>query len=1296
VPSSPAPPPIEPWIVSWIATKAKRSPHPRRTTATLEFFFARAYRVAAHSSTLRTLSDAQLAAYTSQFTIRLAHGDHLDDLAEEAFAVVREAARRVLGLEHYLVQLVGGFALHSGAVAEMGTGEGKTLLATCPAYLHALTGRGVHIVTVNEYLAARDARQMGEVFKFLGLTVGLVLEAQSPEEKRAAYASDVVYVTAQGLGFDHLRSRSAARRDEVVNPRAPYFCIVDEVDSILIDLASNPLILTEMSEVADADRFQRACEVVTSLSTPAHYTFDLPTKTATLTDAGSLFCERALGCPIWDTQDNATSRVVPSTPDSTSTRTSDTSARDPWGSYLSTCLTAMACYKRDVDYTVTQGRVVLIDQETGRAQELTRLQRSLHIALEALEGVEMQPRNRTLAACTYQTLFRYYTQISGMTGTAQSEQEEFRHVYGLPVYPIPPNKESQRLDLGEVWYRTQHARNAATARMIAETWREQDEEERAESSDGVTVSGRKRSPFLLGTGSIEQSEALGDALRVAGVAHQVLNARPDAALREASIVAQAGRPGMVTIATNMAGRGTDIILGGNAPRLADDALECILGVAWGSSTKSDSPNFTESPNSTPSSSFTLASGVTQEIQRVRLSLLDHIFSPDHPPPSAWRAALAPESLLDALLRRALERNQRVDLALDTDPDIDQNILDLALDPDIEAEGDSRALFAVRTARRRVTDLAEGRSDAWWHNVLTLSAAEIHTLLEGETGAGAWTEHRAMSAALLVLEALFRVMTSDSGRAVREGGGLCVISANIEPSVRAELQLLGRVGRQGDPGRTFRLWALDDPFLRDFGLQMGALEVAAGAAAIPTWEADPPHSRSLGLQDLALSGVVVSSREVWKNEQAKRRAMFQQEDAVLEVFRDKHYALIAALLSSSDVQLHAYVDACLQYVVDTLVSCHCSSHRSPKAWRWAELAAELRDLLQDAGASDSSEASAPASALTSRTRPPSNTSYIPGTDPDWTLWPVYLHGRPGDTADAWTTTAEAPGSHDPSERDERRDLLDPRVESSLIVGHFPKLTTAEGLQSLWADTARGATSTISTLPQPTDPTFLPPHGVHTDGTDTSGIPTSAYAYWSPQFSRVAALRDRRDRLAAAPSRDDPPRTVRPPVRWMAEEGRRSRSLLGTIVAGADARTTNNVTDTDVIAHAFWARPPTRGWYGRSVRRFRDALGEAVAAAHASRWTLAARVSRLDPDQVCDLQREVVVETLKNSWMVFLDEAELSKESGRFRAFAAEDPLHAYATRLASLDQQTTAGLRKSVVKSLGRTVVSTTDAGGLGY
>ncbi|MFY9296854.1 MAG: preprotein translocase subunit SecA [Clostridiales bacterium] len=481
---------------------------------------------------MQALSDEELQAKTPEFKERLARGETLDDLIPEAFAAVREASRRVLGMRHFRVQLIGGVVLHQGRIAEMKTGEGKTLAATLPAYLNALTGKGVHIVTVNDYLAQRDSEWMGKIYKFMGLSVGLIVHDMNSSERRKNYGADITYGTNNEFGFDYLRDNMVIYKEDMVQ-RELNFAIVDEVDSILIDEARTPLIISGAGEKS-TDLYEKADRFVIRLKRDEDYEVDEKANTVNLTEQGVAKAEAYFNIENLaeiDPTDIEASRIP---------------------HHINQALKARYLMKRDQDYVVKDGQVIIVDEFTGRLMTGRRYSDGLHQAIEAKEGVNIRRESKTLATITFQNYFRMYKKLSGMTGTAKTEENEFKTIYGLDVVVIPTNKKMIRKDYNDVIYLTMEGKFKAVVEEIVQRY-------------------AVGQPVLVGTVSIENSEILSDMLRKRGIPHEVLNAKFHD--KEAEIVAQAGRYKAVTIATNMAGRGTDILLGGNPEFMAKKEMK---------------------------------------------------------------------------------------------------------------------------------------------------------------------------------------------------------------------------------------------------------------------------------------------------------------------------------------------------------------------------------------------------------------------------------------------------------------------------------------------------------------------------------------------------------------------------------------------------------------------------------------------------------------------------------------------------------------------------------------------------
>lgn len=475
---------------------------------------------------LKKLSDSSLANKTNEFKARLAKGETLDDILPEAFAVIREASRRVLGMRHFDTQLIGGIILHRGNIAEMCTGEGKTLVATAPVYLNALEGKGVHVITVNDYLAKRDSEWMGQVYKFLGLSVGLIIHDLDFNQRKIAYNSDITYGTNNEFGFDYLRDNMVTSLDQMVQ-RPLHYCLIDEVDSILIDEARTPLIISGPGQKS-TDAYYTVAKLVPQLKKEEDYTIDEKQKTVAPTEAGVAKMEKLLHVEnLYDAENLELNHL------------------------FTQALRAQTMMIRDKDYVVKDGEVVIVDEFTGRLMYGRRYSDGLHQAIEAKEGLEVQRESQTLATITFQNYFRMYDKLAGMTGTAKTEEQEFIKIYGLPVLQVPTNKPIQRKDLPDVIFKNKRGKYKAVVREV----------ERRHATG---------QPMLIGTTSIEQSEELSHMLDQANIPHSVLNAKYHE--REAAIVALAGQKGAVTIATNMAGRGTDISLGEGVAELGGLAI----------------------------------------------------------------------------------------------------------------------------------------------------------------------------------------------------------------------------------------------------------------------------------------------------------------------------------------------------------------------------------------------------------------------------------------------------------------------------------------------------------------------------------------------------------------------------------------------------------------------------------------------------------------------------------------------------------------------------------------------------
>jgi preprotein translocase subunit SecA len=683
---------------------------------------------------IEPLSDDELRGLTAEFRQKLAAARDaggateallarerklLDELLPQAFAVVREAGKRVLGMRHFDVQLIGGMVLHEGQIAEMKTGEGKTLVATLPAYLNALTGRGVHIVTVNDYLARRDAEWMGQIHRFLGLSVGLIQQDMPPADRKSNYGCDITYATNSELGFDYLRDNMATDIADVVQ-REFHYCIIDEVDSILVDEARTPLIISGQIE-RPQEKYQRATEVASALERAAEmgrdgidpegdYEVDEKQRNVTLTDEGFAKAEKLLG--VQDLYNPA----------------------DPWAHFVSNALKAKELFTRDVNYIVRGEDAVIVDEFTGRVMPGRRWSDGLHQAIESKEGLPIQPETQTLASITYQNFFLLYPRLAGMTGTAKTEEVEFEKTYKLEVTVVPTNRVRSRSDWTDQVFKSEPAKWRAVAAETAE----------------IHTSGR---PVLVGTTSVEKSELLSSLLVEQAVPHNLLNAKPENVEREAEIVAQAGRAGAVTIATNMAGRGTDIILGGNSDYMARLKLREVL--------------------------------------------LPRLVRPeeDHRPPVPLQrsaggggfggvAADGPGALRAPSEARAIGNLYPCELSRSTEEALGSLAGDL-----VKAWGD-RSLSVLQLEDR----IAEAAEKAPTEDQQTLALRQMIARVKAE----------------------YDVVVKQEEAQVRSAGGLHVIGTERHESRRVDNQLRGRAGRQGDPGSTRFFLSLEDNLLRIFG------------------------------------------------------------------------------------------------------------------------------------------------------------------------------------------------------------------------------------------------------------------------------------------------------------------------------------------------------------------------------------------------------------------------------------------------------------------------------------------------
>jgi len=672
------------------------------------------------------LSDEQLRVETSNLrsiitkeTNFLKQKDLINEILPKAFAIVREASKRVLGMRHFDVQLIGGMVLHECQIAEMKTGEGKTLVATLPCYLNALSGKGVHVVTVNDYLARRDAEWMGQVHKFLGLSVGLIQQDMSPAQRKTNYACDITYATNSELGFDYLRDNMATDIEEVVQREFNY-CVIDEVDSILIDEARTPLIISGQIE-RPQEKYQKAAELTLKLERAQEmskdgidpegdYEVDEKQRSCILTDQGFAKCEESLKVnDLYDPQ-------------------------DPWAHYITNALKAKELFVKDVNYILKNGEAVIVDEFTGRVMPGRRWSDGQHQAIEAKEGLKIQPETQTLASITYQNFFLLYPGLAGMTGTAKTEEVEFEKTYKLQSTVVPTNMSRKRQDWPDQVFKTEIGKWKAVANETAEIY-------------------KKGRPVLVGTTSVEKSELLSSLLLEQQIPHNLLNAKPENVEREAEIVAQAGRSGAVTIATNMAGRGTDIILGGNSDYMARLKLKETLLPLLVKPENEHKPPIPKQRDLKSKSGFSSSS--TIKLKKSNNNALNNV-----------------KSLFPCMLGENIEKDLN------------------SLATELVANWGERKLTLIELEDR----IATAAEKAPTEDHLIKSLREVLALVKAE----------------------YEKVLNLEEETVREAGGLHVIGTERHESRRVDNQLRGRAGRQGDLGSTRFFLSLEDNLLRIFG------------------------------------------------------------------------------------------------------------------------------------------------------------------------------------------------------------------------------------------------------------------------------------------------------------------------------------------------------------------------------------------------------------------------------------------------------------------------------------------------
>jgi preprotein translocase SecA subunit len=866
------------------------------------------------------LTDEQLRAKTAEFKQRYQDGEDLDDLLPEAFAVAREAAKRVLNQRHFDVQVMGGAALHLGMVAEMKTGEGKTLTCVLPAYLNALAGRGVHVVTVNDYLVERDGKWMGRIHEFLGLTVGTILSDKTPEQRREAYQADITYGTNNEFGFDYLRDNMAWSIDDCVQ-REHYFAIVDEVDSILIDEARTPLIISGPADQSSR-WYQEFARMGPLMRRDIHYEVDERKRTVGVTEAGVAFIEDQLGIEnLYE------------------------SANTPLVGYLNNALKAKELYKKDKDYIVRNGEVLIVDEFTGRVLSGRRYNEGMHQAIEAKEKVEIKAENQTLATITLQNYFRLYEKLAGMTGTAQTEAAELSQTYKLTVVPIPTNKPMIRKDQTDLIYKTEQAKFEAVAEDIAERH-------------------EKGQPVLIGTTSVERSEYLSKLLVKLGIPHEVLNAKNHK--REAAIIAQAGQKGGVTIATNMAGRGTDIVLGGGEIEIKEaellDEEEIEEGELAGDPAHVQAHRIAteraeeKARASAERSTKPVAEAAREEaLGRLGSALRDVLVATD---------AVADEKAKATRLGGAAKVEEVYFKRRDTVFDqISDRIRDgvehvLAKQADVQAPGAAEkaadeALSVVKKATERSTKRDRGSDDA--KREAKLEEA-VGTAIYDVVHAALYDKNFQLVQKSMFDQSVYdRTYTeayetaSASRKQIAELGGLYVLGTERHESRRIDNQLRGRAGRQGDPGESRFYLSLGDELMRRFNAAM--VERVMTTLRVPD---DMPIEAKM------VTRAIKSAQTQVEQQNFEIRKNVLKYDDVMNEQRKVIYAERRRMLEGEDIRdeiEHMITDVAAAYVVGATSDGYAEDWDHEKLWTalktlypvkvtWEELAESDEDLTAE--------------------------------------------------------------------------------------------------------------------------------------------------------------------------------------------------------------------------------------------------------------------------------------------------------------------------------------------------------------
>ncbi|KAK9806163.1 hypothetical protein WJX72_003697 [[Myrmecia] bisecta] len=887
---------------------------------------------------IQRLADEELKAKTDEFRARLAKGETLDDLLVEAFAVVREVARRVLSMRHFDVQLVGGMVLHEGQIAEMQTGEGKTLVATLPAYLNALEGKGVHIVTVNDYLAQRDAKWMGKVFKFLGLTVAVVTEKMEDPGIKLAFQADVTYITSQQLCFTYLRDNMTRLPSAIALTRPLHYAIVDEADNVLIDECRNPMLISTVS-LAGIDRFQVAKQVADKLieckvddktgrvTRAGHYLLDRRQKSVVMNEDGLRRALDILGETGHMTELEQRKGRKPEANDLWDDEV-------PWGPFIVDAVRAKELYLRDVDYIVRDGEAQIINPSTGRVMPVSRWTDNIHQAVEAKEGLEVRPDNMTQASVTFQCFFRYYQKLCGMTGTAATEASEFYETYGLNVARVPTNKPIRRLDNDWLLFL--------------------DEADKIDHI-GVTVLRQYRGirrPVLIGTTSVQESDKVAAELRRLNVPYRLLNARPENVRKEAAIIAQAGYPGSITIATNMAGRGTDIILGGNPKGLALTYLEMACMPLMlkdpkehDGNMKSPLPHWPKDKAKAKAKDITKAKAKDKAKDKSRPGDVK-VTSPRAGKVRKEGKADNLGEMEDYLPDEVVGKLKRVRAEIRIRLKACGLLMEfsdaqLFLQRGVDRAEELRLLLIAGAKAKLKSEIVTHDHDHPWTTMNTHEQRMdyLNEFCEADKSFSSQDGFvlEAVAYAALALWLWLDEECEESGEHVRELGGLLVIGASMQDCIRNENQLKGRAGRQGDPGESQMMADMDDKML-----QFGSIRDLMNQAGLKTL--DNRLTVYEGLPGKIAKRVCDGERRKQEGWMRSLREDTKRYDEVMEVFRQHAYSLRRLIVCGTPAQRTDILHSYMQDWADSLVDECVDPRRRPADWDWAVLAHKIRAVV----------------------------------------------------------------------------------------------------------------------------------------------------------------------------------------------------------------------------------------------------------------------------------------------------------------------------------------------------------------